>query len=37
VVDAGITQQLLPPCPTPTGVLYGKAPIAACRRSIARA
>lgn len=29
VVDAGITQQLLPPCPTPTGVLYGKAPIAA--------
>jgi outer membrane receptor protein involved in Fe transport len=29
VVDAGITQQLLPPCPTATGVLYGKAPIAA--------
>jgi TonB dependent receptor len=28
VVDAGITQQLLPQCPTPTGVLYGKAPIA---------
>jgi hypothetical protein len=28
VVDAGITQQLLPPCPTATGVLYGKAPIA---------
>jgi outer membrane receptor protein involved in Fe transport len=29
VVDAGITQQLLPQCPTATGVLYGKAPIAA--------
>ena len=29
VVDAGITQQLLPPCPTATSVLYGKAPIAA--------
>ena len=29
VVDAGISQQLLPPCPTATGVLYGKAPIAA--------
>jgi hypothetical protein len=28
VVDAGITQQLLPQCPTATGVLYGKAPIA---------
>jgi hypothetical protein len=29
VVDAGISQQLLPPCPTATGVLYDKAPIAA--------
>jgi hypothetical protein len=28
LVDAGISQQLLPPCPTATGVLYGKAPIA---------
>jgi hypothetical protein len=28
VVDAGVTQQLLPQCPTATGVLYGKAPIA---------
>jgi hypothetical protein len=28
VVDAGITQQLLPPCPTVTGTLYDKAPMA---------
>jgi hypothetical protein len=31
VVDAGITQQLLPPCPASTTTLYGKAPMAAAR------
>jgi hypothetical protein len=28
VVDAGISQQMLPPCPTASGALYGKAPLA---------